>query len=190
MLKLEKIFKQNERATTATETAVAVYSKPVFDENGNEIGTEYFRPVFDENKQVIGEEKVDMEAERKAREEKEKRLQEELQKQLEEQRLKEEEEEEGAFYFQAGEVIGEDDEEAEAEEEAVHALAEKRKVFKEQAMAIRQNPNLTEEQKRKGLNALLAANTTETTETVPLATTETPDGKPVEILTATITRKD
>ncbi|KAJ5671699.1 hypothetical protein N7507_000826 [Penicillium longicatenatum] len=182
------MFKQTEKATTATETAVAVYSKPVFDENGNEIGTEYFRPVFDENKQVIGEEKVDMEAERKAREEKEKRLQEELQKQLEEQRLKEEEE--GAFYFQAGEVVGEDDEEAEAEEEAVRALAEERKVFKEQVMAIRQNPNLTEEQKRKGLNALLAANTTETTETVPLATTETPDGKPVEILTATITRKD
>ncbi|KAJ5526291.1 hypothetical protein N7494_012941 [Penicillium frequentans] len=164
-------LKQTER-TNETVSAAVQYPKPVYDENGNQIGEEYYRAVFNENGEVVGEEKVDVEAERKAEEEKEKRLQEEMQKQLEEQRQQEDE-----FVFQAGDVVGEDDDEAEAEEEAVRALAEERKAFKENVMMISQNASLTEEQKKKGLAALLAANATETTETVKpvtMTTTVTP----------------
>ncbi|KAJ5914862.1 hypothetical protein N7504_003745 [Penicillium tannophilum] len=160
-------LKQTER-TNETVSAAVQYPKPVYDENGNQIGEEYYRAVFNENGEVVGEEKVDVEAERKAEEEKEKLLQEKMQKELEEQSQQEDE-----FVFRAGDVVGEDDDEAEAEEEAVRALAEERKAFKENVMMITQNASLTEEQKKKGLAALLAANATETTETVQPVTTTT-----------------
>ncbi|KAJ6095654.1 hypothetical protein N7486_006400 [Penicillium sp. IBT 16267x] len=160
-------LKQTEKQAGEAVSAVRMYPKPVYDENGNQIGEEYYRPVFDDNGQVVGEEKVDREAERKAAEEKaQKRVEE--QKRLQEERADDVEDE---FIVQAGDVVGEDDEEAEAEEEAARALAEERKEFKAKVMAVSQNASLTEEQKKKLLASLLAANATETTTTVPLSTT-------------------
>lgn len=42
--------------------------KPIYDEEGNQIGGDYYRPVYDENGKQVGEEKVDREAERKKKE--------------------------------------------------------------------------------------------------------------------------
>lgn len=161
MLKLEKPLKQTER-TFESITAPVEYAKPVYDENGNQIGEEYYRPVFNANSEVVGEEKIDKEAERKAQEEKEQKRQQAQSADVEEE-----------FVFEAGDVVGEDDEEAEAEEEAARALAEERKAFKEKAMMISENASLTDEQKRAGLAALLASNVTETTETFQPVTTTT-----------------
>ncbi|KAJ5759210.1 hypothetical protein N7520_006366 [Penicillium odoratum] len=131
------------------------YAKPVFDENGNQTGVEFFRPVCDENGNVVGEQKIDREVEQKAREEE--------QKKLEEENAEFEEE----VVVEGDEVVGEDESEAEAEREAARALAERRKKFSQKVMTIHNNPELSEEQKRQAFAALLAADVTVTTTTIP-----------------------
>lgn len=91
----------------------------VFDDEGNQIGVEYFRTVFDENGNAIGEEKIDKEAERKAREEEQKRLEEEGAQGEEE------------FAVQSALTVGEDDEEDEEEEEKSQEFAKKLEAIKQ-----------------------------------------------------------
>ena len=124
----------------------------VFDDEGNQIGVEYFRTVFDENGKAIGEEKIDKEAERKAREEKQKRL--------EEEGAQDEEE----FAVQSALTVGEDDEEDEEDEED-----EKKRKSQEIAKkleAIKQLPDGDE--KRAEMAKLFTVEQVTTTSWVPL----------------------
>lgn len=134
------------------------YCKAVFDENGNQIGVEFFRPVFDENGKEIGEQKIDKEAEEKARQEEQKRLAEEQGAQAEDD-----------FIVESGDTVGETESEAEAEKEEARALEQERKEFaKKVAVIIAQNPDET--QRRAQLAKLLAASATTVITTAPIST--------------------
>ncbi|KAJ5937270.1 hypothetical protein N7454_004925 [Penicillium verhagenii] len=154
-------LKQTERAAT---DAQEIY-KPIFDENGNQIGGEYFRPVYDENGKQVGEEKIDKEAEEKARQEEQKKFEEENPNA------------EDDFYVESGDVIGEDDEEEELEKEAARAQAEeeaqKRGEFSAKAREIYADQSLDEEQKKQAIKDLFKVDTTLTTTTLMPTTTVT-----------------
>lgn len=142
VLMLEQPLKQVERAAIEA----VEYAKIIYDENGKQTGVDMFRPVYDENGKVIGEEKIDKEAEKK----------------LQEESAESEEED---FCFEDGEVVGEDESEAAAEEEAARELAEERKGISEKYLEIYHNTKLSEEQKRKAMDALLASMKMQTTTT-------------------------
>ncbi|KAJ5307138.1 hypothetical protein N7476_007794 [Penicillium atrosanguineum] len=114
-----KLFKGGPLKETETRTADSnEYAKMVLDDEGNQIGMEYFRTIFDGNGKAIGEEKIDKEAERKAREEEQKRLEENPQ--VEED-----------FAVQSGLTIGEDDEDDEDDEDEKQEFAKKLEAIKQ-----------------------------------------------------------
>lgn len=114
------------------------------------IGVEYFRPVFDENGNEIGEQKVDKEAEKKQREEEQKKL-------AEDSADPEVDEE---FMIEC-DTVGMSESALAADKKNEEEEKEKKKELAKKFATISKNPD--EEQKRAQLAALLqASETTET----------------------------
>ncbi|KAJ6121962.1 hypothetical protein N7512_004427 [Penicillium capsulatum] len=125
--KASEPLKKTEDRAAPTETA-----KAVFNEQGEQIGVEFFRPVYDENGKEVGEEKIDREADRKKKEEEEKKL-----------IASGEAEENVAIEF--GETVGETEEDQEAQKQEQSAKA-----------AEIMGQDWPEEEKRAALHRLFA----------------------------------
>ena len=119
---------------TAERAVAAEILRPVFDENGEQIGMQAFKPVYDENGQQVGEEKVDHEADEKQKEEEAK------------QSVENGDAEEDVD-IEFGEVVGETEEDKAAEEERARKLKEENDAKAASIMAS----DLPDDQKRAAL---------------------------------------
>ncbi|KAJ5116911.1 hypothetical protein N7456_001259 [Penicillium angulare] len=129
-----KFFTKNPLKQVSERAAAAEILKPVFDENGEQIGFETYRPVYDEAGVQIGEEKVDEAADKKKQEE-------EVQKSIENGDVEED------VDIEFGEAVGETEEDKREEEERNRKVQEE--ANKKAADIMKSD--LSDEQKRAEL---------------------------------------
>ncbi|KAJ6013230.1 hypothetical protein N7540_007821 [Penicillium herquei] len=139
-----KFFTKNPLKQTQERAVAAEILRPVFDENGQQIGMEHYKPVYDENGKQIAEKKVDHDADTK-------------QKENEAKESVENGDAEEDVDIEFGETVGETEEDRAAEEERARKEEEKQKAKAAAIMA----QDLPDEQKRA---ALLELFTTEVTD--------------------------